>query len=134
VKAGNHPFGALLVLRGQVVAEAQNTVNSEQDLTCHAELNLLSELKHKLSAQELSEAVLYASTEPCAMCAGALVWSGIRHLVYGCSALDLNRIAGGSFAVECREIFSHSTEIFQVTGPLLAQEAQELHQDYWYRS
>jgi tRNA(Arg) A34 adenosine deaminase TadA len=131
VKNGNHPFGALLVLDGEVVAEAQNTVISDNDVTRHAELNLISKFAHSFSEDQLGRIVLYASTEPCAMCTGPIVWSGIKKIVFGCSSAELNRIAQGQFTIECREIFKHSTETYDVTGPLLQKQAAEIHSGFW---
>jgi len=74
---GNHPFGALLTLGGEVVLTAENTVNTDKDITRHAELNLVSKASQELDTADLIQSVLYTSTEPCAMCAGAIFWSGI---------------------------------------------------------
>lgn len=131
VKNGNHPFGALLVLDGEVVAVAQNTVISDNDVTRHAELNLISKFAHTFNQAELDRMVLYASTEPCAMCTGAIVWSGIKKVVYGCSSAELNQIAKGQFTIECRNIFKHSTAHFSVSGPNIENEAKLIHFEYW---
>ncbi len=81
---GNHPFGALLVgPDGEVVAEAENHVVSQRDPTRHAELVLVSDVARNWPADFLSKSTLYTSTEPCAMCAGAIYWAGIGRVVYG---------------------------------------------------
>ena len=80
---GNHPFGAILVNNGEVILTAENTVNSANDQTRHAELNLVAEARRTLSPQILSECVIYASTAPCPMCAYAIWEAGIRRIVYG---------------------------------------------------
>ena len=72
--AGNHPFGALLVREGQILLTAENTVNTEQDITGHAELNLVRSASRQLGLDGLRGTTLYTSTEPCAMCTGAIVW------------------------------------------------------------
>src|SRR5690606_28523141 len=89
---GNHPFGGVLVLGDGRVVEGWNHSNSENDPGQHAERWLIS---HAIQSLELdwggadrpllSGATLYTSTEPCAMCAGAVYWSGIGRLVFGCS-------------------------------------------------
>jgi tRNA(Arg) A34 adenosine deaminase TadA len=71
-KRGNHPFGALLVLDEKVMMVAENTVNTDHDVTGHAEVNLVSLASNQFSPDALGKMVLYASTEPCAMCAGAI--------------------------------------------------------------
>src|SRR6188768_634508 len=76
--AGNHPFGALLVVDGEVVATAQNTVFTDRDPTAHAETNLIASAIRDLSPEQIRCSVLYASCEPCAMCVGKTYWAGIR--------------------------------------------------------
>lgn len=84
VEHGNHPFGAVLVAKdGQVLLTAENTYcTSNNDATQHAELNLISIATRKFSQNILEQCTLYASCEPCIMCTGAFLWSGIRQLVY----------------------------------------------------
>jgi tRNA(Arg) A34 adenosine deaminase TadA len=84
VEHGNHPFGACLVSKnGKVLLTAENTVGtSNNDMTRHAELNLISMATQKFTQDFLEECTLYTSCEPCLMCTGAFLWSGIRQLVY----------------------------------------------------
>jgi tRNA(Arg) A34 adenosine deaminase TadA len=131
VKNGNHPFGALLVLDGQIVAESENTVITDLDVTRHAELNLISNFIHRFSPSERERMTLYSSTEPCAMCTGAIVWSGIKRIIYGCSSEELKRIAKGKFSIECRNILDHSKDRYYVEGPLLEEEAAQIHLEFW---
>src|SRR5262245_30255285 len=129
--AGNHPFGALLVLDGEVVASAPNTVFTDRDPTAHAETNLVSLAIRELSADRIRRSVLYTSCEPCAMCVGKMYWAGIRSLVYALSAEELAKLAGGSFLVPCRELFERAAEQITVIGPLLVEEAREVHVGFW---
>lgn len=131
VENGDHPFGALLVKEGEVVLTAVNTIYTDHDNTRHAELNLVSQAMRQFDAAFLAECVLYTSTEPCAMCAGAIYWAGINTVVYGCSAEELGRIAGGDFVIPCREIFARGQRPLTVIGPLLEEESTAVHQDYW---
>jgi tRNA(Arg) A34 adenosine deaminase TadA len=129
--AGNHPFGALLVLDGEVVASAQNTVFTDRDPTAHAETNLVSSAIRELSTDVIRRSVLYTSCEPCAMCVGKIYWAGIRSIVYALAAEDLAQLAGGSFLVPCRELLAKAAEPVTVIGPLLASEARDVHLGYW---
>jgi tRNA(Arg) A34 adenosine deaminase TadA len=76
---GRHPFGALVVNeRGRVIAEAlNNAVRPAGDPTQHAELIACAAAAELLTEDELATCTLYTSTEPCAMCAGAIYWTGI---------------------------------------------------------
>ena len=128
---GDHPFAALLVLDGVVTLECLNTVNTSADATRHPELDILRLAAQKLGKNELKRATLYASTEPCAMCCGAIYWSGISRLVYGCPTEVLGEIAGGSFVVPSRELFSRGKREIEVLGPVLPEEGAEIHRGFW---
>lgn len=128
---GDHPFGALLVKEGVVVLTAVNTIHTHHDITRHAELNLVSQAARQFSPEFLTGCTLVTSTEPCAMCAGAIYWSGISRVVFGCSAAALSAIAGGDFHIPCTEIFARGTRPVTVIGPLLEEEGTAVHQQYW---
>ncbi len=130
-KNGNHPFGALLVKEGIVLLTAENTVNTEQDATRHAELNLVSMACQQFDSATRAQSVLFTSTEPCAMCAGAIYWAGIRAVVFGCSAKSLGEITGGSLVIPCQEIFAKGRKTTQVFGPILEAEGMLIHQRFW---
>ena len=129
--AGNHPFGALLVVDDAVVLTAQNTVHTDRDPTAHAETNLVSEAIRRLTPEQIRRSVLYTSCEPCAMCTGKIYWAGIRAIVYALSSEQLATMAGGSFLIPCAELFARAADTVHVTGPLLLDEAREVHVGYW---
>jgi tRNA(Arg) A34 adenosine deaminase TadA len=128
---GDHPFGAVLSLDGIEVARADNTVVTQRDPTGHAEMNLLRSIAGAFSQDELARAVLYASTEPCAMCSGGIYWAGIGRVVYGCSVEAFGALVGGSLAIPCREVFARGVRAVEVLGPLLEEEAVEVHRGFW---
>ena len=130
-EAGNHPFGALLVLDGDVIASAQNTVHTDRDPTAHAETNLVARAIREFSPEQIRRSVLYTSCEPCAMCVGKMYWAGIRTIVYALSAEELAQLAGGSFLVPCRELLARAAEPVTVIGPLLLNDALDVHLGYW---
>ncbi len=128
---GNHPFGALLVIDNSVVLTAENSVITDHDVTKHAELNLVSKATQELNPEGLSQSVLYTSTEPCAMCTGAIFWAGISTIVYGCSAGMLGEIAGGAFVVPCRDLLKYGNRPVNVVGPLLEEQGAAIHRNFW---
>ncbi|WKU42819.1 nucleoside deaminase [Streptomyces sp. VNUA116] len=83
------PFGAVLLDAGSgaLVAGARNTTDKTGDATEHAELNLLREAAE--AELHLPSHVVVTTAEPCAMCAGALLWSGVRAVAYGTSVAKL---------------------------------------------
>lgn len=128
---GNHPFGSLLTIDDTVVLTAKNTVFTERDPTAHAETNLVANAIRRLSLDEIRRSVLYTSCEPCAMCAGTLYWAGIRSVVYALASEQLATMAGGNFLVPCAELFARAAEKVTVVGPMLLNEAREVHIGYW---
>lgn len=135
-KQGNHPFGAILVSKdGEVLLTAENTVVTEGDITDHAEINLIRMASHKYDPDFLASCSIYTSTEPCPMCAGAIFWGNVRHVVFGLSEGSLYGIIGEdnqqSLNLPCREIFSKGNKSIQVDGPILEEEALKVHEDFW---
>ncbi|MFB7129063.1 nucleoside deaminase [Kitasatospora xanthocidica] len=134
---GNHPFGALLTdASGGVLLTAENTVLTDHDVTAHAETNLVRAACRALAPHQLTETVLYTSTEPCAMCAGAIYWSGIRRVVYALAATELNAIAGADpdepvLDLPCRLVFAAGGNTVEASGPHLFDEASAVHTGYW---
>jgi tRNA(Arg) A34 adenosine deaminase TadA len=128
--AGNHPFGAVVVAGGVVVARGLNTVVVDGDATGHAEMNALR-ASARTPAERLAAATLYASTEPCVMCTGATYWAGIGRLVYGCSSGTLAQLAGDSLLLPCRSILAVAARPTVVVGPLLEDEAAAAHAGFW---
>jgi tRNA(Arg) A34 adenosine deaminase TadA len=130
-QCGNDPFGVLLAVDGQVVLTAENTVNSEGNPTRHVEINLVQKAIREMTKEQIAKATLYASCEPCAMCAGAIYWTGIRKVVYALPTEELAKIAGGSLIISCREIFGRAQDRVQVAGPFLVEEARRVHEGFW---
>jgi tRNA(adenine34) deaminase len=81
--AGEVPVGAVVVLEGRELARAGNRTLRDGDPTAHAEIVALREAARVAANHRLVGAVLYATLEPCAMCAGALVQARVARLVYG---------------------------------------------------
>lgn len=132
---GDHPFGALLVIPGGSVLEARNNVVTGADPTGHAETNLIR-LTGTLDAAALAGSVLYTSTEPCAMCAGAIYWSGVGRMVFALSAHDLNTMAANEEGVPplrlpSREVFARGGRPIVVDGPADLPSATAVHQGFW---
>ena len=136
-RRGNHPFGALLVdADGVVAAEAENTVVSEQDVTGHAETNLVRIASRRFDRAYLRSCTMYTSTEPCAMCSGAIYWSGISRVIYGLSEAGLLKLTGShednpTMSLPCRDVFAHGQGSIKVVGPALEDEARGVHDGFW---
>jgi tRNA(Arg) A34 adenosine deaminase TadA len=133
---GNHPFGALLADRdGRVLLKAENTVVTQSDATGHAETNLVR-LAGALDRGARGGSVLYTSTEPCAMCAGAIYWSGIGRVVFALSESDLAAMVAEEEGVPplrlpCREVFARGGRTIVVDGPVDLPGAVAVHEGFW---
>jgi tRNA(Arg) A34 adenosine deaminase TadA len=134
---GNHPFGALLVdADGNVVLEAENTVVTERDVTGHAETNLMRMAGARFEPDFLQRCTLYTSTEPCAMCAGAIYWGNVRRVVFALSQEEIRRITGGNpenmqLSITSREIFARGDHRVQASGPHHLEQARAVHEGFW---
>jgi tRNA(adenine34) deaminase len=133
---GNHPFGAVLVgPQNELLVEAENTVITSNDITAHAELNLVRLASAEFDARSLALCTIYASTEPCPMCAGAIFWSGIGRVVYGVSEAGLYHLVGVEsrevLQLSCREVLAHGARQVEVIGPMLEEEGLRVHAGYW---
>lgn len=134
---GNHPFGAILVdENNQVLLQAENTVVTERDCTGHAETNLMRLASQQFTPEELATCTLYTSTEPCAMCAGAIHWGNVGRVVFALSEIDLYEMVGPSpehLLLPCRDVFARTQRHVEVVGPAseLDVEARAVHEGFW---
>jgi tRNA(Arg) A34 adenosine deaminase TadA len=136
---GGAPYGALVAdAGGNMVAEHGNTSSVDGgDPTDHAEMVTIGSAWRVLGDDGMRTATLYASTEPCTMCAGGAYWSGIGRVVYGLSNHRLFEFTGddpkhAAFALPCRDILLNGQRAITVIGPLLEDEAAQAHQGYWH--
>ena len=132
---GNGPFGAVLVdQHGAVLMEAENTRVTERECTAHAEANLLREATRRLEPEALARCTVYASTEPCAMCAGAIFWSGVGRVVFALSNLRLYALAGDTsnqLRMRCADVLASGRRHVEVIGPAIEEEAQSVFDGYF---
>lgn len=81
---GEVPVGCVIVVSGQVIAEARNEKEAKQDPTAHAEMIALRRAARWKGSWRLEEASVFVTSEPCPMCAGALVNARVKELYFGC--------------------------------------------------
>ena len=112
------PIGAVVVLDGEVIAKAYNLRETKQSSVAHAELLAITEACNVLGTWRLEEATLYVTLEPCPMCAGAIMNSRIKRVVFG--AYDPKAGCAGTFMNLLQdERFNHQSE---VTSGVLHEE------------
>ena len=126
-RRGDEPYGATLAdERGALLLSAGNTQVTGRDCTGHAETNLLREATRRFDAESLARCTVYASGEPCPMCAGAIYWSGVRRVVFALDLARMQALAGpgaDELLLGCRDVLVHGMHRVEVLGPALADEA-----------
>ncbi|TYC49421.1 nucleoside deaminase [Rhodobacterales bacterium] len=137
-ETGDHPFGCLLAgPDGEVLMEQGNGYTAEgQDMTAHAERLLCTRASKRWRPDFLAGCTMYTSAEPCAMCSGAVYWSGIGRVVFGQTERDLKEQTGDheenpTLDLPCRDVFAAGQRHIEVVGPLLEDEAAQLQADFW---
>jgi tRNA(Arg) A34 adenosine deaminase TadA len=135
--AGHHPFGALLVgPDGAVLMQAGNAHGDAGDRTGHAERVLMTRASLAYPADFMARCTMYASAEPCAMCAGAAYWAGVGRVVYALSEHEMRGIIGPhpenlTMDLPCRVVLGAGQRRIEVVGPLLEDEARAVHDGFW---
>ena len=121
-EAGEVPVGALVVLNDEIIGEGWNQPIVAHDPTAHAEIVALRAVAARMRNYRLSDAELYVTLEPCAMCAGAMVHARITRVVYG-AADPKSGAAGSVFNLLESSIQNHRA---QITRGVLAEECGEI--------
>jgi len=112
IKAGDRPFGSVVVRDGKVVGRGRNLVASTLDPTAHAEVQAIRNASANLKAARLEGCTLYTSCEPCPMCCGATFYAGIDTLVIGTRLTTINRVTEGMY-----DLREYSVErLIELTG------------------
>jgi len=129
IDKGNLPFGCIMTGPDDIILlEGENTVITDQNRIAHCEINLIRQLSSEVDLHFLEHCTLYASTEPCAMCAGAIFWSGIGTVVYALGMDVYHHIAGTCnpahrLEVPIRRLLEQGGRSMTVLGPMLEEEA-----------
>lgn len=124
---GEVPVGAVLVLDGDLIAEAYNSPIALHDATAHAEILALRRGGGRVGNYRLLNTVLYVTLEPCAMCAAALVQARIGRLVFG-AADPRAGAAGSTFCLTNEPRFNHR---IPVSAGVLAGPCEEVLRDFF---
>jgi len=121
------PIGAVVVREGKIIARASNLVETLKDATAHAEMLAITQAENSIGDWRLNECDLYVTKEPCPMCAGALVNSRVRRVIFGCHD-PKGGAAGGSINILQMDGLSHRCEI---TGGVLGEQSGQLLKSFF---
>lgn len=121
------PFGSVITNEeGQIIAKAGNTTSSKNSVIYHAEMNAIEQAESVRGKGNLEGCTLYSSAEPCPMCASAIVWCGLKRVVFGASIKALQKRGVHQIEINCRDIFRKSGSSMEVLGPVLEDEGLNL--------
>jgi len=121
------PAGAVIVRGGRIIARAYNQVESLKDATAHAEMLALTQAESAVGDWRLTDCTLYATKEPCPMCAGAIVHTRLARVVFG-AADPKGGAAGGALNLLQFPTLNHRCEI---TSGVRAEECRALLKDFF---
>ena len=126
---GELPVGCVIAREGMIVARAHNCCESLGDATAHAELLAIRRASEAVRGWRLNDCTLYATLEPCPMCAGAIVQARVGRLVYG--AADPGQgCAGSLYRIPEDPAFPH---FCRSVGGVLEEECQALLKSFFQR-
>lgn len=121
VTLGDAPYGSLLAdAAGAILIEAHNTVRRDNDISAHPELKLALWAARELDPEAAAQTTIYTSCQPCEMCTGGIVRSGLGRVVYALSTEQLVRLNPRS----------HWPTVAQ-EGPALPEEARAPIEEYY---
>jgi tRNA(adenine34) deaminase len=129
VTANEVPVGAVIVREGKVIARAHNQVELLKDATAHAEMLALTQAEEAVGDWRLTDCDLYVTKEPCAMCAGALVHTRIRRVIFGC-ADPVSGAAGSLMNLLQMPSLNHRCDI---TAGVLESECSAILRNFFRR-
>jgi tRNA(adenine34) deaminase len=121
------PVGAVIVREGKIIARAHNQVELLKDATAHAEMLALTQAEAAVGDWRLTDCDLYVTKEPCSMCAGALVHTRVRRVIFGCTDPSAGA-AGSVLNLLQMQSLNHRCEI---TSGVLQKECARILQDFF---
>jgi len=126
-EADEVPVGAVVVREGKIIARAYNQVELLKDATAHAEMLALTQAEAAMNDWRLTDCDLYVTKEPCVMCAGAIVHTRIRRIIFGC-ADPRSGGAGGIINLLQHPALNHHC---QITAGVLENECASILQEFF---
>jgi tRNA(adenine34) deaminase len=125
---GKNPIGCVIVLNGRIIAEACNEVDLRHDATAHAEILAMRRAGRALQCNELSDAVLYSTLQPCGMCTMAAIWAKIGRIVYGAGRDDVHEMYFEDRHLSTEDFIRDAfKDDISLEGGLLASECAALY-------
>ena len=124
------PFGAVIVRGRHVIAVAHNTVLKDYDATCHAEVNAIRIASKELKRFDLSDCVIYSTTEPCPMCFSAIHWARIAKIIFGTAIADVAKLGFNELALPSEKMKREGKSPVSLKSGFMKKECLALLADW----
>jgi len=133
LRAGERPFGSVIVRDGKVVGRGRNLVNSTLDPTAHAETLAIRDAARNLKDSKLAGCTVYTTCEPCPMCCGAILWAGIDTLVIGTRYTSIRHLSKGQFDLHdysVDRLVALTGFKLNIVGGVMGEECDAIYRDW----
>ena len=127
LECGEVPIGAIIVNEGRIIGKGYNQVETLNDATAHAEMIAITSASSTIQDWRLKESTLFVTKEPCPMCAGAILNSRIKTIIYGLA--DKKWGACGSYYDICRD--NRSGKFPLIIGGILEDDSKYLIDEFF---
>lgn len=124
------PFGAVLVVNGEIVGRGHNEVLRRGEPTRHAEMCAIARGARWFRSHLFLGSEIYSTTEPCVMCFAAIHWARIRRVYFGTTVRDVNALGFNELTISNRRLKTLGRSPVEIVPAFLRGECQDLL-DYW---
>lgn len=129
--SGNPPFAAVIVCNGKIIASVANDSRTTGNPLHHAEMLAIQDVITKCGPEILLKSHLFSSNEPCPMCVGACIWSGIQNVTYFLAQEQICAIRGWGSFISAKAIASADDSGICISGPIENDEMLQMHEKFW---
>lgn len=133
IRGNEYPFGCCIVYQDMVILESNSCFTSRNPLN-HAEMNAMNQLINLYGEAALKKSVLYATTEPCLMCLGAINWAHVPRVVYGTSIAESSRLGFDEIDISIDDVLPKMHYSLEVKGGVLHEECMNLLAEWHKRN
>jgi tRNA(Arg) A34 adenosine deaminase TadA len=133
IAEGQMPIGAVLVMDGQILLSAHNSVWGDIDPSAHAEMNGIRKAARKLGRIALSGCTVYCTLEPCPMCLAACHWAKIDRIVYGADIADAKAAGFSELRLPAIELARQGGSHLKIEGGVMQDLCRGLFKE-WFDS